>query len=64
MNQHNNKYSLIGEVAYTKDWGRMQLALGYRATLAKSDYRISNILSDYKEYSTTPPTTSTMPTHK
>ncbi len=51
MNQHNNKYSLIGEVAYTKDWGRMQLALGYRATLAKSDYRISNILSDYKEYS-------------
>ena len=50
MRQHNNKYSFIGEAAYTKDWGRTQLALGYRAALAKSDYRITNILSDYKEY--------------
>ena len=50
MRQHNNKYSFIGEAAYTKDWGRTQLALGYRATLAKSDYRISNMLSDYKKY--------------
>ncbi len=50
MRQHNNKYSFIGEAAYTKNWGRTQLALGYRATLAKSDYRISNILSDYTEY--------------
>jgi hypothetical protein len=48
MRQHNNKYSFIGEAAYTKDWGRTQLALGYRATLAKSDYRISNMLSDYE----------------
>lgn len=51
MRQRNNKYSLIGEAAYTKNWGRTQLALGYRATLAKSDYRISNMLSDYQEYS-------------
>ena len=50
MRQHNNKYSLIGEAAYTKDWGSTQLALGYKATLAKSDYRISNLLSNYKEY--------------
>lgn len=50
MSSKNNKYSLIGEVAYTKSWGKTNLSLGYKATLAKSDYKIRNVLSDYNEY--------------
>ena len=50
MRQHNNKYSLIGELAYSKEWKKVKLSLGYKATLAKSDFKISNVLSDYQEY--------------
>jgi hypothetical protein len=50
MRQHNHKYSVIGEVAYTKGWEKMSLSLGYKATLAKSDFTISNVLSDYAGY--------------
>ena len=50
MSSKNNKYSLIGELAYTKSWGKTNLSLGYKATLAKSDYKIRNVLSDYNEY--------------
>ena len=50
MRQHNHKYSLIGEVAYTKTLGKSTLSVGYKATLAKSDFTISNVLSDYESY--------------
>ncbi|MGN0281940.1 MAG: carboxypeptidase-like regulatory domain-containing protein [Prevotella sp.] len=50
MSAKNNKYSLIGEIAYTKSWGKTNLSLGYKATLAKSDYKIRNVMSDYNEY--------------
>ncbi len=50
MSQHNNKYSIIGEVAYAKDWDKMRLEAGYKATLSKSDFHISNVLSNYDEY--------------
>jgi hypothetical protein len=50
MRQHNNKHSLIGELAYSKEWKKAKLSLGYKATLAKSDFKISNVLSDYQEY--------------
>lgn len=50
MRQHSNKYSLIGEAAYSKTWGKAKLSLGYKATLAKSNYKLSNVLSDYNEF--------------
>lgn len=50
MRQRNNKYSIIGELAYTKAWGKKQFSAGYKATLAKSDFEISNVLSDYAAY--------------
>lgn len=53
MRAKNDKISLIGEVAYTKSWGMTNLSLGYKATLAKSDYKIRNMLSDYNEYAYT-----------
>ena len=53
MRAKNDKLSLIGELAYTKSWGSTNLSLGYKATLAKSDYKIRNMLSDYNEYAYT-----------
>ena len=53
MRAKNDKLSLIGELAYTKSWGTTSLSLGYKATLAKSDYKIRNMLSDYNEYAYT-----------
>lgn len=50
MRSKNDKYSVIGEVAYTKNWEGLNLSLGYKATLAKSDYKIRNVLSNYSEY--------------
>lgn len=50
MRQHNHKYSVIGEVAYTKGWQKANLSVGYKTTLAKSDFTISNVLSDYENY--------------
>ena len=53
MRAKNNKYSVIGELAYAKSWGTTNLSLGYKATLAKSDYKIRNMLSNYDEYAYT-----------
>lgn len=50
MRQRSNKYSLIGEAAYTKTWEKAKLSLGYKATLAKSNYKLSNVLSNYNEF--------------
>ena len=55
MRAKNNKYSVIGELAYAKSWGTTNLSLGYKATLAKSDYKIRNMLSNYDEYAYTSP---------
>ena len=48
--QQNNKYSFIGELAYTKKWGKSNLSLGYRGSFGRSNATISNVLSDYKNY--------------
>jgi len=48
--QQNNKYSFIGELAYTKKWGKSSLSLGYRGSFGRSNATISNVLSDYKNY--------------
>ena len=48
--QQNNKYSFIGELAYTKKWGKSSLSLGYRGSFGRSNATISNVLSDYKDY--------------
>ena len=48
--QQNNKYSFIGELAYTKKWGKNSLSLGYRGMFGRSNATISNVLSDYKSY--------------
>ena len=48
--QQNNKYSFIGELAYTKKWGKNSLSLGYRGSFGRSNATISNVLSDYKDY--------------
>ena len=48
--QQNNKYSFIGELAYTKKWGKSNLSLGYRGSFGRSNATISNVLSDYKDY--------------
>ena len=53
LSSKNNKYSLIGEMAYSKSWGKTNLSFGYKATLAKADYKIRNMLSDYNEYAYT-----------
>ena len=48
--QQNNKYSFIGELAYTKNWENSSLSLGYRGSFGRSNATISNVLSDYKDY--------------
>ncbi len=48
--QQNNKYSFIGELAYTKKWEKSNLSLGYRGSFGRSNATISNVLSDYKDY--------------
>ena len=48
--QQNNKYSFIGELAYTKKWENSSLSLGYRGSFGRSNATISNVLSDYKDY--------------
>ena len=48
--QQNNKYSFIGELAYTKNWENSRLSLGYRGSFGRSNATISNVLSDYKNY--------------
>ena len=48
--QQNNKYSFIGELAYTKKWGNSNLSMGYRGSFGRSNATISNVLSDYKDY--------------
>ena len=48
--QQNNKYSFIGELAYTKKWEKNSLSLGYRGTFGRSNATISNVLSNYKDY--------------
>jgi len=48
--QQNNKYSFIGELAYTKKWGKNSLSLGYRGSFGRSNATISNVLSDYQDY--------------
>ena len=48
--QKNNKYSFIGELAYTKKWEKGSLSLGYRGTFGKSKATISNVLSNYQDY--------------
>jgi hypothetical protein len=50
VEQKNNKYSFIGEMAYTKKWSKNSLSLGYRATLGRSKATISNVLSNYEDY--------------
>ena len=48
--QQNNKYSFIGELAYTKKWEKNSLSLGYRGMFGRSNATISNVLSNYKDY--------------
>ncbi len=48
--QQNNKYSFIGELAYTKKWEKNSLSLGYRGSFGRSNATISNVLSNYKDY--------------
>ena len=50
QNKKNDKYSFIGEVAYTKKWKKSSLSLGYRGTFGRSTATISNVLSDYQDY--------------
>ena len=50
VNQKNNKYSFIGELAYTKKWKTGNLSLGYRGTFGRSKATISNVLSNYRDY--------------
>jgi len=46
----NNKYSLIGEMAYSIKFGLNTLSLGYKTTLSNSDYTINNFLSGGENY--------------
>ena len=48
--QQNNKYSFIGELAYTKKWEKGNLSLGYRGSFGRSNATISNVLSGYEDY--------------
>ena len=50
VNQKNDKYSFIGEMAYTKKWTKSSLSLGYRGEFGRSKATISNVLSDYQDY--------------
>ena len=50
VNQKNNKYSFIGELAYTKKWTTGSLSLGYRGSCGRSKATISNVLSNYEDY--------------
>lgn len=51
MNLTNKKKSLIGELAYKVNFSETySFSVGYKGTFANSDYKISNILSDYKTY--------------
>ncbi len=50
IRQRGNKYSLIGEVAYTKAWGQRSLSLGYRGSFGQARATISNVLSGYEDY--------------
>lgn len=50
MNSQNNKYSLIGEVDYEKNWKKNSLSFGYMTRISRSDYTISNVLSAYQPY--------------
>ena len=51
VNQKNDKYSFIGEMAYTKKWKAGSLSLGYRGSFGRSTATISNVLSNYEDYS-------------
>ena len=48
--QTNDKYSFIGELAYTKKWAKSSLSLGYRGSFGRSDATMSNILSGFHDY--------------
>lgn len=51
MNLANKKKSLIGELAYKFNFAEdFSFSAGYKGTFARSDFKISNILSDYKTY--------------
>ena len=50
VKQKNDKYSFIGELAYTKKWEKSSLSLGYRGTFGRSTATISNVLSNYQDY--------------
>jgi hypothetical protein len=51
MHLTNDKKSLIGELAYKVDFAEnYAFSTGYKGTFAKSDFEISNILSDYTKY--------------
>lgn len=50
VNQKNDKYSFIGEMAYTKKWKAGSLSLGYRGSFGRSTATISNVLSNYEDY--------------
>ncbi len=50
IRQRGDKYSLIGELAYTKAWGQRSLSLGYRGSFGQARATISNVLSNYEEY--------------
>ncbi len=50
VRQRGDKYSFIGEVAYTKMWGKRSLSLGYRGTFGQAQATISNVMSGYQDY--------------
>ena len=51
MNMTNKKKSLIGELSYKISWSDdYALSAGYKGTFANSNFKISNILSDYDTY--------------
>lgn len=50
MHLENNKKSLIGELAYTKQWNNWSLSAGYKGTLALSSSTIRNFLSAEDPY--------------
>ena len=50
IRQRGDKYSFIGELAYTKAWGKRSLSLGYRGTFGQARATISNVMSGYQDY--------------
>ena len=51
MHLTNKKKSLIGELAYKINFNdNYSFSTGYKGTFANSDFKISNILSDYQTY--------------